>query len=119
MGLRELNVANWLEPGTDLADQLKERNRIILEDRDQVFQQVPGHDAGVDYFAKKIVENLLEFHPDYSLTGSILRNEELNIEVDLESDHPFMQLSKVIAEDLCLMHYEDNMWRLIDRKSVV
>lgn len=113
MGLRELNVANWFEAGTDLADQLKERNRITRENRDQVFQQVPGHDAGVDYFAKKIVENLLEFHPAYSLTGSILRNEELNIEVDLESDHPFMQLSKVLAEDLCLLHYEENMWRLI------
>jgi hypothetical protein len=62
MGLRELNVANWLEAGTDLADQIKERNLIAHENRDQVFQQLPGHDAGADYFTKKIVENHITYN---------------------------------------------------------
>jgi len=113
MGLRELNEANWLEGGLDLADQLTERKRIILQNRGQVFQEITGHDEGVNYFAKKIVENLAEHHPAYSLSGSTIQNKELGIKVDLTADHAFVQLSQVIAEDLCLLHYEDNVWRLV------
>lgn len=113
MGLRELNEANWLEGGPDLEDQLSERKRIINESRDQVFQEIKGHDVGVNYFAEKIIQNLVTYHPTYSLSENAIQNNELGIKVDLEADHAFVQLSKVIAEDLCLLHYEDNVWRLV------
>lgn len=113
MGLRQLQEANWLEGGLDLADQLKERNKIIVEDRIQVFQEINGHEAGVDFFAKKVIENLIKYHPAYSSNDTTVQNHELGIEVDLEADHPFVQLAKVIAEDLCLLHYENNLWRLV------
>ena len=38
MGLRELDTTYWLEGGPDLNDQLKERVRILADNRDQVFQ---------------------------------------------------------------------------------
>ena len=35
------------------------------------------------------------------------------ITVNLLEDHPFVQLAQVIAEDLCLLSYENSTWNLV------
>lgn len=113
MGLRELDTKNWLEGGPDLNNQLLERNKILQENREQVFQIEDGHEKAALDFAKKIVENLSQHNSDYQVNGEKVQHIPSGIEVDITQDHPFIQLAKVIAEDLCLLHLVDGQWRLV------
>ena len=40
LGLRELQVENWIEGGSDLLDQLRQRNELLDTKREVVFQSV-------------------------------------------------------------------------------
>ena len=113
MGLRELDPSNWIEGGSDLADQLADRNRILMENRSQVVQIQPGHNDAIDGFASKIVENLANFHPEYKVSNLKITHLQSDISVDLSEDSPLVQLSRVIAEDLCLLQFKDNVWQLV------
>ena len=113
MGLRELDTTYWLEGGPDLNDQLKERVRILADNRDQVFQDELGHEGAVKYFTEQLVENLKKHHNDYQISGTTIKHSPTGIEVDIEKDHPFVQLAKVIAEDLCLLYSDNGKWRLV------
>ena len=113
MGLRELDPSNWIEGGSDLADQLADRNRILMENRSQVVQIQPGHNDAIDGFASKIVENLANFHPEYKVSNLKVTHLQSDISVDLSEDSPLVQLSRVIAEDLCLLQFKDNVWQLV------
>lgn len=113
MGLRELDISNWIEGGTDLSIQLQERNQILAENRNQVFQTRSEHEAAANHFAQQIAENLKKYHPEYEVMGSKIKHIPTKIEVDLHNDHPFVQLAKVIAEDLCLLNSDNGQWRLV------
>jgi hypothetical protein len=113
MGLRELDPQNWIEGGPDLVDQLRERNRLLSENRNQVVQINPGHESKIRCFALKIVGNLKSFHPSYQINQLMIHHLESDISVDLESDIEFVQLAKVIAEDLCLLQFNNGSWNLV------
>ncbi len=113
MGLRELDTKNWLEGGPDLNNQLFERNRILQANREQVFQIEQGHEESALDFAEDIVKNLSQNHSDYQVNGQKVLHKPTGFEVDISQDHPFLQLAKVIAEDLCLLHLADGRWRLV------
>ena len=113
MGLRELDPSNWIEGGPDLADQLADRNRILMENRSQVVQIQPGHNDAIDGFTSKIVENLANFHPEYKVSNLKVTHLQSDISVDLSEDSPLVQLSRVIAEDLCLLQFKDDVWQLV------
>jgi len=113
MGLRELDPANWIEGGSDLVDQLTDRSKILIENRNQVVQIQPGHNVAIDYFVSKIVENLAKFHPQYEVSDSKITHLESKITVDLAEDNPLVQLSRVIAEDLCLLQFKNDAWQLV------
>ena len=113
MGLRELDPANWIEGGADLVEQLTDRSKILIENRDQVVQIQPGHNVAIDYFVSKIVENLAKFHPQYEVSDSKITHLESKITVDLAEDNPLVQLSRIIAEDLCLLQFENGAWQLV------
>jgi hypothetical protein len=113
MGLRELDVQNWIEGGPDLSSQLNERNKIFIENRNQVFQLEAGHEMAATIFAEQIITNLGQYHPDYAVAGPTVRHIPTKIEVDITEDHPFIQLAKVIAEDLCLLYSDHGKWRLV------
>jgi len=113
MGLRELDPANWIEGGSDLVDQLTDRGKILIETRNQVVQIQPDHNVAIDYFVAKIVENLAKFHPQYEVSDSKITHLESKIAVDLAEDNPLVQLSRVIAEDLCLLQFKNDVWQLV------
>ena len=113
MGLRELDTKNWLEGGADLNNQLIDRSKILQEKRKQVFQVEHGHEKAALDFAKRIIENLSQNNPDYQVNGEKIKHIPTGVEVDLGDDHPFIQLAKVIAEDLCLLYSDQGKWRLV------
>jgi len=113
MGLRELKPENWIESGNDLEAQLLERREIIRNNRDQVVQVVDAHSQALEYFSQKILKNVATYHPDYVIHGLRVTHVPSNFSIDLADDNPFVQLAQVIAEDLCLLHYDNEVWKLV------
>jgi hypothetical protein len=111
--LRELDPANWIELGSDLAEQLKQRNELLDTKRSVVFQEIAGYEEAALTYARAIKDNLGKFHPDYVVTGDQIIHKPTGISVHLLEDHPFVQLARVITEDLCLLSYEDLTWKLV------
>jgi len=99
MGLRELNPAVWFEIDGIEAD-LIERKTLIDVKREIVFQELPGHRAAAIEFSNLISANLDTFH------GKRFR-------INPDGDHPFIQLSDEIAEDLCLLKKIEGRWILV------
>lgn len=106
--------SGWIETGPELSTQLIERQRLISEKRDQVFGELAGFEEPANLFAKMIIENLRKFHTaEYQVSGdSLVTHLATNTTVDISEDHPFLQLAKVIGEDLCLISKVDGQWLL-------
>ena len=113
MGLRELNPDYWFESGSDVEEQLLERNRLIENLRETVFQVLPGHDSALHQFIAEIVGNLRDHHPEYTVRESLITHTPTGIAVDLTKDHPLIQLGKVLCEDICLMAKVNGVWTLV------
>jgi hypothetical protein len=113
MGLRELDIRNWIEGGPDLTAQLLDRNKLLNQNRDQVVQILPDHQVAIHYFTQKILDNLKKFHPKYQIDESYVTHRESNTTVDIKADIEFVQLAKVIAEDLCLLEFKNDTWQLV------
>ncbi|MBJ7507420.1 MAG: DUF3445 domain-containing protein [Candidatus Nanopelagicus sp.] len=113
LGLRELDPVNWIEAGSDLVEQVKQRNELLETKRNIVFQEVAGYEEAALTYARALKDNLGKFHSDYVVTGDQITHNPTGISVNLLEDHPFVQLARVIAEDLCLLSYENSTWNLV------
>lgn len=113
MGLRELDPANWIEGGSDLSSQLDQRGELLKIKREVVFQSLPGYEDESLAYARAIKENLNHYHPEYLVQGDQITHKPSGISVNLQDDHPFVQLAQIIAEDLCLLSYENLSWNLV------
>ena len=114
MGLRSLDPGMWLEGGPDLESQLKERDELIRRSPDVVYGEVAGHQDGVRYFVDLIISNLRTFHDDtYEISEDQLTHHSTGLVADLKSSTPLLELSRVIAEDLCVLKKIDGAWTLI------
>jgi hypothetical protein len=111
--LRELDPANWIEAGSDLVDQLKQRRELLETKRSVVFQEIAGYEEAALTYARALKDNLGKFHSDYVIAGDQITYKPTGITVNLLEDHPFVQLAQVIAEDLCLLSYENSTWNLV------
>ncbi len=114
MGLRTMPAENWIETGPELTGQLLEREQLISTKRAQVFGELPGYQDPATKFAELILENLNEFHAAEYLVSkdSVVTHLPSQRTVDVFQDHPFLQLAKVIGEDLCLISKVENQWLL-------
>jgi dimethylamine monooxygenase subunit A len=114
MGLRTLEASLWLEGGSDLAAQLKERSSLISQAESVVYGHVDGHDAEIQYFSKLLMRNLKEFHAtEYSFTSNSVTHRETGFQADLSSAKLLLELTRVVAEDLCILKKIDGSWTLI------
>ena len=113
LGLRELDPTNWIETGSDLVEQLKQRKELLETKRSVVFQEIAGYEEATLTYARALKDNLNKFHSDYLIAGDQITHKPTGITVNLLEDHPFVQLARVIAEDLCLLSYENSSWNLV------
>ena len=113
LGLRELDPENWIEVGSDLVEQLKQRNELLETKRSVVFQEIAGYEEAALTYARALKDNLSKFHSDYLVDGDQITHKPTDISVNLLEDHPLVQLARVIAEDLCLLSYENSTWTLV------
>jgi hypothetical protein len=113
MGLRNMQPADWIEVGSELPAQLIERRELIDTKRERVFGELPGFKQPAEQFAQLIIENLKLFHAStYEVKNQIVKDLATGFQVDLTKDHPFLQLAKILGEDLCLISKVNGSWVL-------
>jgi len=98
VGLRPLDLENWLEVDDQRDVQLALKDRLLRERRDVVVAKCPEGDAASRELAREVVAWLGEHHP------------ELPRELD-DAEHPIVAASRLVQEDLCVLEHSD-AWRL-------
>jgi len=98
MGLRPLDLANWLEVDQNRSAELGLKKRLLAEKFETVVATNAEGDEASTELLTSIEESLKEFHPEISYT------------ID-RSEHPIVSASKLVQEDLCVVVKSD-AWRL-------
>jgi hypothetical protein len=98
MGLRPLDLAQWLEVDDLRDEELALKDRLLAERPDVVVATRPGGDAPSTELLAAVVSWLAGHHPG------------LAREVD-PSEHPVVAASRLVQEDLCVLVRSD-AWRL-------
>ena len=102
LGLRELNLENWLEFGEDSESQIRERNELIDTKREIVYQVLEGYDDGIRYFVEALATNLKQFHSDH-----------IDAEFLPSGDEPLLSVGRIVCEDLCILKKINKRWILV------
>lgn len=114
MGLRSLEVSQWLEAGDDLTPQILERQQLMESVREVVYQELPGYNEAITELVERIVENLKEFHDlDYTFTSNTITHIPTDTTISLNSDDVLLQLASIIAEDLVVLSRENEEWKIV------
>ena len=101
MGLRPLDLADWIEIDEKVQADLAEKSRLLREHHDQVVAVVDDVDGSVRGAAQELLERLLD-HLGRDLPA------------ELEALHPIDAAGRLTQEDWCL-HLPDaeGDWRLV------
>jgi hypothetical protein len=114
MGLRSLELENWLEDGPDLANQLMERAELIKNSPEIVYGEIAGHSTEISYFVAAIMSNLRKYHDKtYVFHGSQIIHQATGLTAELTARNPLLELARVIAEDLCVLKKIRGEWTMI------
>lgn len=115
MGLMQLKAADWIEIDEDFADDLHEKRRLLAAHRDELFQELPGSEAGQREVLDVLAEHLPRHHPEtFRRDGNRLLIRPLDEWVDLASDDrpPLETAGRLVQEDFCLMQPVDDAYHL-------
>ena len=98
MGLRPLDESKWLEVDARRDEELSLKRTLVSEQRNTVVAVRDIGDAASEELLHLVLENLAAYHPE--IARDVVANE-----------HPIVQASLLIQEDLCVLVHED-AWRL-------
>jgi hypothetical protein len=98
MGLRPLDLRNWLELDEHYERDLAEKSGLLDRCFDVVVATEPEGDAGSRELLREVQDFLRRVHP------------EVATRVD-ENEHPIVAASRLVQEDLCVL-VKDDEWRL-------
>lgn len=98
MGLRPLDLANWLEFDENFDRELALKSDLLAREYDAVVATNPQGNEASDELLAAVKTFLREHHPERPTTTNA-------------SEHPIVQASRLAQEDFCVLVRED-AWRL-------
>jgi hypothetical protein len=106
IGLKPLNLAEWIEVGNDLDMYLAEKRRLYATVPDKVFVEEPDTREAQREVLDLIEAHLARHHPELleRLTGSAGAGDA--------AEPPLLTASLLVQEDLILMRSGESGWRL-------
>jgi hypothetical protein len=114
MGLRSLEDVLWIEGGSDLHQQIRERVALAEESREVVYQELPGYRPAIEELVSRISKNLSDFHHDvYEVTRDSVTYLPESITVNLSTPDVLLKLASIIGEDLVVLSREENEWKIV------
>ena len=123
MGLRALDLANWLEFDANFETELELKRELYRTHRSQVFASLPEGLAG-SWETLDLISEFLKTHPasfhetglgntDLAVSdGGLSFGPELEIPEGSDLDHPLVKASLLVQEDLCVMSRLNGEWKL-------
>lgn len=109
IGLKALDLAEWIEIDDQLSDYLEEKRRLYFEIPEKVLVAEEGTEAAQQEVLDLIVAHLNTHFP--SIGNSVNRREE-GVAIDLRNS-PLARAALLIQEDLVLMRKSPEGWRLV------
>ena len=106
MGLMPLDLTDWIEPDAQCAVELKEKERLLTEQHDEVFAALPEAAPGSAEALALLVEHLPGQFPEvYKRNGHRLDNLATGQRWEIHTTplHPLDLAGRLVQEDLCLM----------------
>lgn len=114
MGLRSLEAENWLEDGADLLDQIPERLQLAINQREIVYQELPGYRDAINELVSLVAGNLTQYHSaNYQLEQRQLTHLTTSTTINLDSESILLDLASIIGEDLVVLAREDDQWKIV------
>lgn len=112
IGVRPLDVADWLVVDDRLAAYLTEKARLHAERRDEVFVAEAGTEMAQAEVLDLVVAHLLGYFPGtYRRVGGGM--EVGGQGVALDGDHPLIVAASLVQEDILLLRRGETGWRLV------
>jgi dimethylamine monooxygenase subunit A len=115
IGLKPLDLADWIEIDACFDDQLREKRRLYAEREGDVFVAEPGSEDGQTEVLQLLQVHLTARFPDryrrHSTGIEVLGQPALSTEM-MNSMPPLRAASLLVQEDLILMRRGENGWRL-------
>ncbi len=112
IGLTQIAPELWIETDGDLERYLAEKDRLLGEDRDAVFQAVAGSEMAQAEALNTIVAHLLDDHSAlYSRDDSTLAFLNRHVALDA-AELPLLTAGALVADDLVLLENRDGGWRV-------
>ncbi len=116
MGLKALDLEDWIEIDDRLAAQLGERRRLLTARREEVFAALPESAAGQREVLELLLEHLPRRFPDlYQRHDGQLINRVTDEHFALAtwSGAPLELAGRLVQEDLCLLRRGEQGYRLV------
>ncbi len=115
IGLKPLDLADWIEPDEHLAAHLDEKERLLAERRNVVFREEVETRTAQGEVLTLLANHLTTRFPDlYRRRDAAIDVVPAGRSVDLEDDlPPLLTASRLVQEDLCLMRASPAGYRLV------
>jgi hypothetical protein len=115
IGLKPLDLANWLEADNQLEFFLSEKERIVAAHGDGVFRAEPGSEEAQAEVLALIADHLPRRYPDLYVrdTAEMRIAARRVVQLDDISRPPLAIAASLVQEDLVLMRRGERGWRLV------
>lgn len=115
IGLKALDLAEWIEPDEHLAAELAEKERLLAERHSEVYAERPDSRPAQEEVLALLVEHLPRVHPGiYRRDGSRIHvmPAAVSVDIDKPQEPPLQCASRLVQEDLVLMARGSSGWQL-------
>ncbi len=115
IGLKPLDLADWIEIGGDFRLQLQEKRRLYRIHPIEVFVAEPGTEAAQAEVLHLLLEHLPKRFPEHfqqSCKGIAIKGFPALATAEMRAMPPLKAASLLVQEDLILMRQGEDGWRL-------
>jgi hypothetical protein len=113
IGLAPLDLADWIEPDSELPRYLAEKEELLTGRRDTVLAAEAGTEAAQAEVRDVLVDHLtMRFPAIWQRQGDSIRIVPAGRSVALGEDLPIAAAARLVQEDLVLMRRGPEGWRL-------
>jgi dimethylamine monooxygenase subunit A len=116
MGIKALDLAEWIEIDERFLDQLAERRRLLAERREEVVAALPESGAGQEELLELLLDHLPKRFPEhYRRRERLIENLATGerFEIEAWAERPLELAGRLVQEDLCLMQRSEAGYRLV------
>ena len=118
MGLKALDLHDWIEIDDSFAGQLAERRALLASRRDEVCLALPESRIGQAEVLALLLDHLPDRFPEVYRRGAtaienLVTGERFELDLEAWREAPLEVAGRLVQEDLCLMRRSEQGYRLI------